>query len=114
MRDASVRLPGLPDGGQLMEAAYAAALQGAQNIAREAGALCPRDTGELAASIGVRADRQAGALEVYASSSHAIFVELGTASAPAQPFMYPAYAMHRDALVRGVGQAVLEAIREGG
>lgn len=57
-----------------------------EDIAEDARALAPVDTGELRASI--RADRSAG--EVHVGTDHWRFQEYGTRYQKAQPFMRPA------------------------
>lgn len=55
----------------------------------EARQLVPKDTGELMESIGGRVT--ADSIEVFATAGHARWVEEGTSTHMAQPYMRPAW-----------------------
>ena len=85
----------------------------------EAKANCPKDTGNLAGSIG--GVMSGGGGTVVASASYAAHVEMGTAYMPARPFLYPALRAHEAAIARHAQRAAaayvracLEETREGG
>lgn len=71
--------------------------RGARNaalaIADLAEQLAPVDTGALRESIRVEEGSRPASYEIVAGMPYAIFVELGTQKAPAQPFLTP--ALHR-------------------
>ena len=93
-------------------AAVASGMQaGLEAAAGEAAALCPKDTGALAASIGIKADGRSATL--YAASPYAVHVEMGTRYQSARPFLYPALQANRAKIVQGASSAVRSLIREG-
>jgi len=96
-------------------ALYAAAARGMQEgliaAAGDAAELCPKDTGALAASIGVSSDGRSASL--VASSPYAVYVEMGTWAQPARPFLYPALQANRAKIMRGAAAAVRSLMREG-
>lgn len=98
------------DRESLLDAAAQGMQEGLEAIAREARAICPRDTGALAASIGIRLNRADGQLsgEVFASASHAVPVEMGTQTQPARPFLYPAFKAGEQQIVQAVAKTILE------
>ena len=100
----------------LDEAAIRSAARGAvaaslQIASEEAKAACPKETGALAASIGCRVSESGG--ELFASAPYAMPVEMGTAHMPARPFLYPAFAAHRQRLPGRIAQAIKDAVRSG-
>ena len=75
----------------------------------QAKADCPKDTGALAGSIGCRVSDDGGAL--FATAPHAMPVEMGTAHMPARPYLYPAFAAHKQRMASRIAQAVRALIR---
>lgn len=67
-------------------------------IEQEAKRLCPVDTGNLRSTIRTELEEFAGAVVVGAD--YAAFVELGTHDSPAQPYLFPAWEMYREAFIR--------------
>lgn len=65
-------------------------------IRDSAKTIVPVDTGELRDSIQILkiGDKK---WSIVATADHALPVELGTVNTPAQPYMQPAAAMHREA-----------------
>jgi|GEM_PF-1714364 phage protein, HK97 gp10 family len=63
----------------------------AEAVSDLAQQLAPVDTGELRASIHVEAGDVQGSHKVVASVPYAVFVEFGTHTAAAQPFLTPAW-----------------------
>lgn len=107
--------------------------KGATIIRNEARVLAPQDTGEMAKDIQVKRERTAGShiarYSVYVrvgkksrlagrkrnvdrDSFYWIFQELGTAKAPAQPFMRPAYESKKEAAVDAIGVELGERIQK--
>lgn len=84
---------------------------GLNALCEEARALCPRDTGELQASIHVRMTADCG--EVAANAPHAVLLELGTAHSAAQPFLYPAMQLRKGEVMDGVQRAVSDYLKKG-
>lgn len=86
---------------------------GGNRIAREAAAAAPRRTGALASSIKVTfsGDGRSGSLSatVTPTARHAPFVEFGTYKDRPQPFLFPAFERHQDAIMRDLGNAVRDA-----
>ena len=78
-------------------------------LCEEAKALCPADTGALRDAIAVRLLPDGG--EVFAGAPHAVYVEMGTAQSPAQPFLYPALRAGESGVLRGVHEAVGRQVR---
>lgn len=98
-------------------------------VAREAQGLAPYDQGDLRASIRGFMDAAAQAIlgRVEAAAPHAPYVEFGTGArvaipagleqaarkfyvdgsgnSPAQPFLFPAFEMHRADFVRAIKRA---------
>lgn len=76
---------------QAMQDAMDATAEAAKEAARER---CPVDTGLLKSSIYAQVDARGGTarrtLTVGADAPYAVYVELGTDRAPAQPFLRPA------------------------
>lgn len=71
------------------------AIQGwADDVQTDAQAAVPVDTAKLQRKIKKRVRATSG--EVIADTSYATYVELGTSRQEAQPFLYPAFARHRD------------------
>lgn len=112
-----MRVSGLDGALTLLEAVREAALldaaqdglgEGLDAICAQARLLCPRDTGALAASIGVRLTQEDGTLsgEVYAGAPYAVPVEMGTFGRAAQPFLYPAMTAQRQSVVGDVASSV--------
>jgi len=101
------RLGGMKD-ERLLEAAAKGLKDGLEVAAAEAAALCPKDTGALAASIGARVSREDGRLsgEVYAGKAYAVHVEMGTQAQPARPFLYPAFKANQQKTAQGIARAV--------
>ena len=81
-------------------------------MAEQARADCPVKTGALHASIGVR--RESYGASLVAGAPHAACVELGSANAPARPFLYPAFKARAQAMMVRVKRAVCRALGEGG
>jgi len=94
--------------------------KGARRIRKKAQVLAPKDTGEMEKDIQVKRDRTEGdhiaSFSVYVrvgkrsrlagrtrdvdkDSFYWIFQEMGTAKAPAQPFMRPAFESEKEAAV---------------
>lgn len=65
-------------------------VRGANLIADLAQQLAPVDTGALRDSIHVEDGSHALARRIVADTSYAAYVEYGTATSPAQPYMTPA------------------------
>lgn len=78
--------------------------QSAEIVAAAAQAMCPRESGELAASIHVESHGSEGA-DVVADAPYALNVELGTHKQSAHPFLRPALDVSRGAV-----QAIWEGI----
>ena len=108
-----------------LEALYGGALAAAMQrpvedalfaMREEAVLRCPKASGELAGSIGVRLRTEGETVtgEVFAASPHAAPVEMGTASSPAQPFMYPAMKLHQADAINAAARALARHMREGG
>ena len=70
----------------------------------------PVRTGALAGGFQLQADAQPGGASgaLRNVSDHAAYVEMGTEKMPARPFLYPAYAGTRDAIIAAVGAALVE------
>ncbi|MGH3933642.1 MAG: HK97-gp10 family putative phage morphogenesis protein [Pseudonocardiaceae bacterium] len=66
----------------------------ADDVASGAKTSVPVDTTKLQRKIKKRVRATSG--EVIADTSYAQYVELGTSRQEAQPFLYPAFAAHRD------------------
>ena len=92
---------------QLMKRAEAGLQEGLDAVAEEAYALCPKDTGALADSIGTRGTMQGDSLlgEVYAAMPYAVYVEMGTQAQPARPFLFPALRAQQDRVFRALAEA---------
>lgn len=91
--------------------ALAALAEGAQAVADTARSLAPKRTGELQSSI--RVVEGDDGVTVEATAPHAAFVEFGTLKQPARPFLAPALAACRPAIVERVARAVRAAIAKG-
>jgi HK97 gp10 family phage protein len=76
----------------------------AEGIAAEARARAARRSGTLAGAIASRADGDGFA--IVALAPHAAFVELGTARAPARPFLRPALEAGRAGLAAAIARAI--------
>ena len=70
----------------------------------------PVDTGELRGSIVTRPAGLKG--EVRATARHAIFVEFGTSSSPAQPYGFPAAARARARLPKRLAATIKAAVEK--
>lgn len=66
----------------------------ADDVQTDAQAVVPVDTTKLQRKIRKRVRATSG--EVIADTRYARYVELGTSRQEAQPFLYPAFARHRD------------------
>jgi HK97 gp10 family phage protein len=64
------------------------------NVTQGAQDRAPVLTGKLREKISKQVD--GGDVEVTADTKYATYVELGTGHGPAQPYLYPAFAEHRD------------------
>ncbi len=73
----------------------------AQDVAVDAAAMAPVDTGQLRDSITAEADR------VTTDVEYAAYVEYGTSDTPAQPFMRPAADTVDDEHALNLGRAVM-------
>lgn len=120
-----IRMQGLEEATALLECAQAAQLlaaagpaltQSLERIRQEAVLLCPVDTGTLAASLQMDCCETGNALEgsVSAQAPHAVYVELGTGTQAAQPYLYPAMAAYQTEVVQQVFSAVLRGLKSGG
>lgn len=114
-----IRLDGLqaldfetPGAQVLQDAAVRALATELEAMAEQARADCPVKTGALRASIGVR--RESDGASLVAGARHAACVELGSANAPARPFLYPAFKARAQAMMARVKRAVCRALGEGG
>lgn len=111
-------------------------LKGALMVERTAKRLVPVDTGELRDSIVVTDVQASGATasaKVEATAEHSVYVEYGTgargasatfpegmsgapayttdcAGQAAQPYMYPAYAQKKKAVIKVIEDAVKKAV----
>lgn len=102
--------------------------KGARNIARQARATAPQDTGELVGTIhstNVRTDKR-GRLAIYVVAGNratqtegpsgsfqiARLVEFGAQDRPAEPFLMPAYKSQRRNIQTAIRRAVAKAVRE--
>lgn len=89
-----------------MSALTDAVSQSAEALATSAQRLAPVDTGTLRASIHVDSVETTGRTVTATiatggeASEYAVYVELGTRRAAAQPYMTPALAQHRPVHVR--------------
>lgn len=91
-------------------AAEAAVETETQEVAADMRAAAPKDTGELVDSIEAVTDGLSGTAR--ATARHAVFVEFGTSSTPAQPFAGPAAELSRTRFPRQLRAAVRDAIGE--
>jgi len=100
------------DRERLLDTAAQGMQEGLETIAEEAKTICPRDTGALAESIGVRVSRMDMQLsgEVFAAAPYAVYVEMGTQAQPARPFLYPALMANQQQMVQAIAHAVLDRI----
>lgn len=95
------------------EVVHRAARQWADDVTEAATHRAPKLTGELELSVHPEVD--GGNAEVIADAvndngrSYAAYVELGTGHGAAQPYLYPAFAEHRDVLPQ-VREALAEVI----
>lgn len=96
----------------LLAAASQGMRSGLEQIAQDARAACPVESGALKASISVRVtcdgDKAAG--EIRAGAPYAAAVELGTMQRRAQPFLYPAYKAGQARLAEETAEAVQRAL----
>lgn len=86
---------------------------GLEAMAQEAKRLAPVDSGELRDSIGagpVTIDGDGVSGSVRATAGHATYVEMGARDQHPQPFLFPAYQAHRDALTGAVADAIKEGL----
>lgn len=99
--------------GGLCEAAAAGLAAGLEAMAETARENAPVKSGRLRESIGseAQADGAGASGALYAGTPYAALVELGGASAPAQPFLYPAAETGLEALKEAVRTLVLEGER---
>lgn len=65
--------------------------------------LCPKDSGDLARSIGWTMRQSDLTLQIHADAHYAMFVEYGTVFMPAQPFLRPAINIIRGFGTGGIG-----------
>lgn len=77
-------------------------------VADDMRSAAPVDTGTLVESIHAEVTGLAGA--ATATARHAVFVEFGTSSTPAQPFAGPAAELSRGRFPRRVREAIRGAI----
>ncbi|UPL50527.1 HK97-gp10 family putative phage morphogenesis protein [Hymenobacter sublimis] len=74
-------------------------------IESDAKKLAPVDSGYLRSSIHANI-KGAYAGSVTASAEYAVWVEFGNGRNTPQPFLYPAYHMHKEAFLRNVKAAI--------
>lgn len=82
----------------------------AQDIAADAKAIAPVDTGNLKGSIGISAVNDL-TQEVGPTAEYGIYLELGTSRMPAQPFMGPATDRRTPGFVQAmelIGQGLVD------
>lgn len=96
----------------LGDASEGAAKAGAERIAETARVMAPVRTGKLKESIKARKEpEQLGdGWEVVATAFYANWVENGTRHQAAQPFLMPAFELHRKDIVTGMGLAIREIV----
>lgn len=97
----------------LDDASMGAAKAGAERIAETARILAPVRTGKLKESIEARPEDErfgGNGFEVVAKAFYANWVENGTRHSAAQPFLMPAFELHRKDIVTGMGLAIREVI----
>jgi HK97 gp10 family phage protein len=85
-------------------------IDAAESLRREAASAAPKRTGRLRDSIAVVSDSLDG-LAVAAQAPYARFVEFGTRTSPAHPFLAPALFRLRRAVVERVGEILSRAVR---
>ncbi len=87
----------------------------AAEIVSTAKAYVPRDSGDLAESIGWRNGEHELQRVVFAADSESFygkFVEFGAENQPAQPFFFPAYRLNKKRGSRRIKSAVNKALRK--
>lgn len=116
---ASVTIKGLPGlnaalarkAAQAHAAAVLAVADETMQVKGDAIQIAPRDTGELEGGITSQAVGTEG--EVRATARHSGFVEHGTSSSRAQPFMFPAAERSRARFPTGAAKTIGSALRVG-
>jgi HK97 gp10 family phage protein len=93
---------------QVAQAAAKALAEHAAQVAEDAKALAPVDTGELRDSIEVVKTDDLH-YQVVAMAPYAIEVELGTATQAAQPFLFPAMEANKSDLKDNLAKALKNA-----
>lgn len=96
-------------GARMLGAAERALAASLEDVRAQAQALCPRDTGALAASLRTELCREGNAVSgtVKSSLPYAMAVEMGSHGRAAQPFLYPAYKANERGVLGGVQAAML-------
>lgn len=92
---------------RVREGAIAATTKATQDSARDARALAPVDTGNLRQSIAHEMRPLAGGGiegDVYATASYAPYVEYGTSTGGAQPFLRPSFDRNAPLLEQALEQ----------
>ena len=75
------------------------------SLANEARQRAPHDTGRLRSAIKSKSDGGNGEVYVDKSVDYAAYVEFGTSTSPAHPFMGPASETHRARFVKRITDA---------
>ena len=81
-----------------------------ETVAETARELAPRRTGALRDSIVVARDPVTGQATVEARAPYAAYVEFGTVRRPARPFLGPALAASRSAIIKELARALRRAL----
>ncbi|MBC6988936.1 HK97-gp10 family putative phage morphogenesis protein [Hymenobacter sp. BT491] len=78
----------------------------ALQIESDAKQLAPVDTGRLRASIHADINPDGLGATVGSNVTYSVFIELGTRTMRAQPFLFPAYEMNRQRFLANLKEAV--------
>lgn len=119
--DATVQVEGLPEAKRqigraakvIHQAAREALMESALAIHEEARSRVPVDSGSLRRGIKVYPSKRGDVIEIGVKDpdlDYAQFVEFGTSSEPAQPFLTPALEAERRKLERRIAKHVERAI----
>lgn len=96
----------------MLEAAQARMAAVLERVKREAQESCPVQSGRLRSSITAQVTRTPEGItcKLCAQAPYAAAVELGLTRQAARPFLYPAYAANRHAMLEAAGRAAGDAM----
>ena len=91
-----------------------AVAKGCHTVQGAAKLLCPVDTGELRNSIVTKVEEKSDRVigKVYTNKEYAPYVELGTTSQSAQPYMYPALKDNEEEVKNQIAEEIAKEIRK--